>query len=346
MVRSVSFWDEAANGVYDRLVLGSEAPPDIKRLLMQEDQILIRTLDRYTHSRENVVFIEVGSGTGRYMKLLGKRVILDELYSHHLKYIVGIDFSERMIRTSINNLSHPKTVEGEMMPSFSREVCSETGLEPSQIAKILRERMLFVNADATRPFLRSSINAVVGIMFGTLGNVPEHSQLLKNSARVFQNKGKLIITVFNREVKEVGLKGYEELVEKGFKSLAPLRWDKRLSAFTSVAGFYSRWFSYREFRELLEKHAFGTTNVIPIATQGLLAIVDMEREMADNQSSKNRIQDSLDLLCPSCGDIIAPLPSKAHNMSCRMCGTQYTGETIDGFYVARLVKPKSTSGGV
>ena len=86
---TISFWDNAATGLYDKFVLGSDAPYDIRRLIAQEDQIVKEVIEGYIANGGNVVFVEIGSGTGRYVNLLSRQILLDKDYRRCLKYVVG-----------------------------------------------------------------------------------------------------------------------------------------------------------------------------------------------------------------------------------------------------------------
>lgn len=339
VARSMDFWNQAANGFYDQLVLGNDAPYDIKRLLAEEDKILINAVDSYVENGRDLVFVELGSGTGRYLKLLGKKVILDRLYGKHLKYIIGVDFSEPMITTSINNLVRSGRTQGKREPSLAEGVSLEARLSIQEVETRLRERILFIRADGTKPFLKShGINIVIGIMFGTFGNIPQQEELLQNIADSFEDSGKLIITVFNREFKGVGFKGYSQLAAKGFRSLSPLVWDEEASVFTSGAGFYSRWFSHEEFKGLLNKHFSGNLQIVSVAIQGLLATVNLEGgKESGRHLTSGKLEPAINLLCPICGQVTASLPSEVRNIACSSCGAHYNTEVVRGFRVTNLI---------
>ena len=334
----LDFWDNAADGVYDKFVLGTDAPYEIRRLLAQEDSELIGVIESYLVKGHNVVFVEIGSGTGRYMRLFGKLIFTNELYKKHLRYIIGIDFSRHMIETSARALVSSTTVGKNKILPLIAELKTMTGLTSKDILGTLSKRVQLLHADATKPFLEASnAKIVVGIMFGTLGNIPDAASVISNVKSLVHNEGIVVVTVFNSEAIDVGFKAYSELTKRGFTNLAPLRWDPVNSVFTSDLGFYSRWFSFQEFKTLIEKNLETKAEIIPLASQGMLAKAILSSVPKVSQSLATQHQNpTLKVLCPTCGNAIGIVPVSDKKLLCDTCGHDYAVITINHLHVPSL----------
>jgi hypothetical protein len=66
-MRSLNFWDAVASDYYDVYVLGQNAPLEIRGFIEEEDKKLYRSLESLIKDREEFIFVELGSGTGRYV---------------------------------------------------------------------------------------------------------------------------------------------------------------------------------------------------------------------------------------------------------------------------------------
>jgi len=334
----LDFWDNAADGVYDRFVLGTDAPYEIRRLLAQEDRELTGVIESYFATGHDVVFIEIGSGTGRYIRLFGKLIFTNELYRKHLSYIVGTDFSMNMIETSAHTLVSSTTLHKNKTLSLITELKTITGLPSKDILATLSKRFQLLHADATKPFLEASnAKIVVGIMFGTLGNIPDAAAVISNVKSLVHNEGIVIVTVFNSEAIDVGFKAYSELTKRGFTNLAPLRWDPDNSVFTSDLGFYSRWYSFQEIKTLIESNLETKADIIPLASQGLLAKATLSSVPKTSQPSRNQNEyPTLKVLCPNCGNPISVVPVTDKKLLCDRCARDYAVTTIKPLCIPSL----------
>lgn len=334
----LDFWDNAADGVYDKFVLGADAPYEIRHLLAQEDKELMEVIESYLVDGHDVVFIEIGSGTGRYMRLFGKLIFTNKLYKKHLRYIIGIDFSRRMIEASAHALVGSTGARKNKESSLIAELKTITGLTSQYILDTISERVHLLHADATKPFLEASnTKIVVGIMFGTLGNIPDAAAVISNVKSLVHNEGVVVVTVFNSEATDIGFKAYSELTKRGFTNLAPLRWDPQNSVFTSDLGFYSHWFSFREFKTLMEKHLEAKTDIIPLASQGMLAKAILSGTPKVSQSLDiQRQPPTVRVLCPTCGNAIGIVPVSDKKLLCDVCGHDYTVITINHLCIPSL----------
>jgi SAM-dependent methyltransferase len=326
------FWDSAAKKYYDNFILTNGSPYEIKRLLETEDRFINESLTQIFSNDDDVVFIEIGSGTGRYLRLLGRKALTDNKYQKHLRHIIGIDFSKSMIETSIRNIIHSKKNIGSKILPLVAELKTTTNLSLQTITDGLKQKIQLIHADVTKPFLEvTGVKIVVGIMFGTLGNIPNQEAVLNHIKELVDENGEIIITIFNSEAVDVGFKTYRELAEKGFSSLSQIKFSGDTNAFTSDTGFYSRWFSSKDLKDLLEKIFHARVNIIPIASQGMLATLTIYP-----RSIKKESEIGLRILCPECGSALMNLPTTLSKISCKKCLKSYTIFHINGFHVPSL----------
>lgn len=329
------FWEDASKKDYDLLVLGRDAPEEIQNFLHEEDKRLSGVVDKYIQGNKDVVFAEIGSGTGRYLKCFGRKIMTDKQYNKHLRYVVGLDFCKPMIQTSIKNLVCSRTVNGKTFVSLADQLSSDTGFSLESIKKKLASRIHLINGDATKPFLRvSGAHVVVGIMFGTLGNISKSDKVFQNVNRIFSDGGKVVVTVFNKKFIDIGTKSYKELSRRGFKSLDLLSVEN--STFSSEEGFYSHWFDEEKFKPLLAKHFKPEPQVSPFATRGLMGVA--EPYPSEKQVERKKLR--LDILCPRCGNAIDAVPVQPARLACSSCGITYEIEESEGFRYPVLMDKK------
>jgi len=323
---TVKFWNEAAKGVYDTCVLGARAPKKVKDFIVEEDKRITRVLESYVKRGKEVVFVEIGSGTGRYLKLFGKKILTDKSFSRNLKYIVGIDFSEAMIKTSIENLVHSREIGNVTIRSLVDELAPEMNISTKTMKKKLSSRVILVNGDiTTKPFLRiAGINVVVGVLFGTLGNIsPRKRGLALRNMRTISTDPEFLITVFDHKKMQVGWEIYRELSNAGFYLLKPMVTHN--SEFTTTKGFYSEWFTEETFKSLLNKNfAHDESEVIPFK-HGLFGRVKVKGNAPLGEFT-------MDLVCVKCGGVLSRLPLPAvKSLKCSSCSSSYKVVKYLGF---------------
>jgi len=346
---SLKFWDAAASETYDVYVLGKRAPEEIKLFLAEEDEKLDEVIDNYINKKKNTVFVEIGSGTGRYMMRYGARVILNENYRKYLKYIIGIDFSKQMIETCIRNLSLTRVVRGERLSSIVEKLSIKTGIPLKDIREQLLRRVYLINADANKACLKISgeFNVVIGIMFGTLGNIADVRKTLANVSEMMKDDGSLVVTVFNERFADIGFNLYDELANRGFQELRGITWTRKNhgGSFTTETGFLSHWFTEEEFRELVKKH-FSIKNIHLVSKRGLMAIAKSKRRkrllrMPTRIKERGIDSSSVNLLCPNCGEVLGMIQLESNELHCAVCNKNYVVENHHGFRVPILVEPQN-----
>lgn len=229
------FWD-AASEHYDDFVI-KRPPPIMGKYEKWEDKIL-DTIIVDVLKKEEVIFLEIGSGTGRYLTRYGERFKRGIYPFTNLLAIVGIDFSEKMLEKSIKNL------------------------ENNKLKELIGTKIFLIRADARNlpisfkkdPSLRH-VKKVVAIMFGTIGNIPtgrekvlEHlsSDLLKHNAIG-------VISFFNKDaLLKTGIEEYNKITEVVGR---PLTYFNEGIVVTQRDGrpfFYTKWFDYNEFTAQIE----------------------------------------------------------------------------------------------
>jgi len=213
-------------------------------------------IERSDGNHKGVVFIEVGSGPGRYLVQFGGKIesndnaceqfrknsassdlySYDPLYEKNLKLIVGIDFSERMIRSALEWLKQNKLCD-----------------------LFLNDRIVMIQAASQ--FLNLSFqdtpykdsHKIVTCVFQTLGNQMERSlqiDLLKKMYKWAQPHGIIFVSVFNRGVFHHYFEPYYLGIEE---TIGPIHRDEESlekAILKTKWGVYSRWFDRKALRDL------------------------------------------------------------------------------------------------
>lgn len=335
---TADFWDDAASKNYDVLVLGDDAPNEIRSFIRLEDKRLDDVISSYIKKNKDVIFVEIGSGTGRYLRYFGEKIICFKKYEEHLKYVIGVDFSKKMIEASIENLVHTRKVNEQTITSLADLLARKMNFPIEKIREKLASKVVVMYADASKPFLRVvGANVVVGIMFGTLGNIgeKERKKVLSNVCSMLEeSKGKAIITVFDKVAMKIGYEVYNELASKGFTRLGNIKF--RDSDFTSPKGFYSHWFSLDKFNTLLENQFKKRPAIESIGARGLLAIAE-PKTFRPTKKTKPGIY----LLCPSCGETIGTVPLRDQTLTCDHCKVRYIVKEFRGFRFPVLISAET-----
>jgi len=231
------FWDSASEH-YDDSVL-KNPPPFMGKYEKWEDKIL-DTILLDVLRKEKVILLEIGSGTGRYLMRYGERLKKQIYPFTNLLAIIGVDFSEKMIAKSIENL------------------------EKRQLQKLINDRIFIIQADArnlpisfTKDPLISSVKKVVAIMFGTIGNIPTNREKLFEhlSSDLLETNAIGVISFFNKAaLTSIGIEEYTKIPDVIGR---PLIYFNEGIITTQQRGrqfFFTQWFDYNNFVNQIKKY--------------------------------------------------------------------------------------------
>jgi SAM-dependent methyltransferase/uncharacterized protein YbaR (Trm112 family) len=326
--RFLTFWNKVAKD-YDEFVLSKDSPPEVRALEEAEDKFFDLILREHICSQKKTVFVEIGSGTGRYLTRCLEKVFADRAYNQFLSYIIGVDFSVKMIEKSIQNIC-------SFLPKFAEIMKVDLPVAERR----LKDRLLFINADAARPYLSVEGGALtlVGVMFGTLGNIPQtdHDAVLSRIKHLIDHGGEGIITVFNAREADIGQTTYRELDRLVG---VDLNWDESTSTFsTSDKGFYSHWFDETTLIELLNRKKFNVIEIREIAKRGIGVRISTNSGRIRILGIRNKKPGGILLVCPICSSRLSPLPLPVEKrlIVCPHCSTRYPIKEIQGFDVPIL----------
>lgn len=244
-------WNKLS-GDYDKYVIDkSSAYPEARNYENFEEALVLGILKGLADRGKDVAFIEAGSGTGRYMKILGYKITphkkpvnsvhsYDDNLSRRLKLIVGVDFSEKMIGITHEKLKSLVVEKGITL--FDKLVQGDKlRLINDRIENTKEDRILKKNEkDWTR---------MVCCMFGTFGNISKEAreEALKQMAEWTGSNGVLITSVFNRDkLKDLGYYSYWAV--RGLIGVPEFDYDN--GDVTTNQGFLSHWYTLEELREL------------------------------------------------------------------------------------------------
>ena len=306
--RSLRFWEKSPMNYYVH-VMTEHAPKEICDYLQKEDDLLLDFLDGLVKEKEDFIFLEIGSGTGRYVNLLAERMMKNPSYDEHLKFVLGIDFSLNMIKTNIDLLcsseskfmnisNNNKKIE---IPSILKNIFHND----VKIKNKLNQRIFFINGDASLPFLRvKGIKVVIATMFGTLGNIRYRRKSFIKEISKLSDDIIHIVTGFDKTKCEIGSKRYHELANHGFDELQKINLYDRTD-FSSSEGFYSHWFSEKEFCDLVSLNGFKLVKNGNILDRGFYGITKLSKSKLSKIFSSHSKE--LTLLSSS-GDPLIILP--------------------------------------
>jgi SAM-dependent methyltransferase len=345
--RAKEFWRGASQEArYEYLVDSPMASPEIRAFHDDEESVLLNLLQQYVDREQNVAFIEIGCGPGRIIRRIAGNIVKQpKTWGRYVRYVVGVDFEIRMIERSIESLiKKERIVRDWVSVGTAHELSQLTDQSPASVKTIFREQVAFVDADAELPFLRcKSITPIVGLMFGTLGNIQRTKSILRCVSKLCGSNGKALIVVFKKENHPVGLERYTSLANRDFEPLKKTEWKEEGGYFTSPKGFYSRWFSADELRDLLKPYFARGFKVKELGRNGLYAILSPKSSI-----SRITIRDAfysrtekphLHLLCPVCGTElqggVLPLQSSS-DLLCPRKGCRFKVRNIMDFMVPIL----------
>ena len=220
-----------------------------------EEIFITHYLDSLLKNQE-VTFVDVGSGPGRYLILLGSKIGInsckdlkknqetgrlyqyDEIYDKNLRYIIGIDYSEEMT-------------------SYCARLLKKYGL-----GQFLNERIFPITGIAQNFNLDSKsldhTHKVIVCTFQTLGNQENTElqvQMLKSMKKLALPQGTILVSVFNKKLfKDFGLKKfYGREVKRTVGEIVTSKEDEKNAILRTSQGIYSKWFSKDDLEDLFRR---------------------------------------------------------------------------------------------
>lgn len=240
---------------YDKYIIDkSTAYPLVRNYENFEEALVLGIIKGLADRGEDITFIEAGSGTGRYMKILGYKITphkepknnvysYDENLSRHLKLIAGVDFSEKMIETTRRKLKRIVIEDGINM--YDK-------LVQGNKLRLINEDIKNTSVDDILKGNEKRWTRVVCCMFGTFGNISEEDreEALKRMVEWRGSNGILIISLFNRDrLKDLGYYYYNAVRDLyGNPGFDYNKWDV-----TTDKNFLSHWYGLEEVEELAKK---------------------------------------------------------------------------------------------
>jgi SAM-dependent methyltransferase len=238
-----SFWNKASQN-YDEYVTDKvTAYPEIRNYENFEESLTLAIVNYLATKGKDFAFIEAGSGTGRYMEILGYKVVrsiknsqaglfpYDDSLSKYLKVIVGIDFAKRMIVTAERRL---------------RGIINEEG---NSLYELLGDRLRFINRpieDISEELIlkgdEKGLTRFICCMFGTLGNIHREARkrAVRCMSRLVGDDGILLLSVFNRnKLKELGYYSYWAV--QGLIGVPDINYEE--GDVITKKGFLSHWYT-------------------------------------------------------------------------------------------------------
>jgi SAM-dependent methyltransferase len=229
-----------------------------------EDIFIEQYLGKLLKDRK-VVFVDAGSGPGRYLLLLGSKISsnacreskknpdtetlykYDASYEKNLRYIIGIDYSEEM------TLHSAKLLRRYGLGSYIYErIFPITGI----VQDFNLNNAVFDDA-----------YKVIVCTFQTLGNQENRDlqvQLLKSMKRLASPNGTIIVSVFNKRLfKDFGLKTfYGREVKRTVGNVIASKEDEENSILRTTKGVYSKWFSKNDLESLFKEAKITNYNIM------------------------------------------------------------------------------------
>lgn len=251
LMRDLEYWNRVADD-YDRSLVSRSTAEEASILYEEfEDKYIDKIIER--NKGNKIVLIEIGAGTGRYL-----RKYADD---DRIQYIIGIEFSPKMILRALKNLEDYKDKIGKKI-LIVQGLGEKTSISVDSIEE-----------------LKDAIPIVICV-FNTLGNIePEERRLkvLKIVRDMIGERGIGVISVFNRElmlpdrsseISECERYYYDDRIER---LIVPPRWRERIKIYSRklakkyepvhfdkengdirTEDFYSHWFEKDEFINLLK----------------------------------------------------------------------------------------------
>ncbi len=238
--------------------------------------------------KKQVTFVDVGSGPGRYLILLGSKIGIhsckdlkknpetgrlyqyDKNYEKNLRYVIGIDYSEEMIL-------------------HSTRLLKKYGLGQFLNKKIFPVAGIAQNFNLNKKML-SDTHKVIVCTFQTLGNqenVELQVQMLKSMKNLASPHGTILISVFNKKLfKDFGLKKfYGREVKRTVGEIVASKKDVENSILRTSKGVYSKWFSKEDLEDLFLRAKISKYKIMDV--KSLQPISGYEEYLKEEEQKKD-----------------------------------------------------------
>lgn len=287
LIKGILASKNMAKQYFKNVVHPTEAAWSARSYERFEDIFITNYLDTLLQNQE-VIFLDAGSGPGRYMILLGSKIMAssckklkrspetsklykyDERYDRNLKYIIGIDYSEEMT-------SH----------------CARL-LKRYGLGKLLNER-IFPITGITQNFnlnqkILENMHKVIVCTFQTLGNqesIDLQVQMLKSMKKLASPHGTILISVFNKKLfKDFGLKKfYGREVRRTVGEIVTTKEDVENAILRTSKGVYSKWFSRDDLEDLFRRTKISNYKIMD--EQSLKPIVGFDEYLKVEEQRKD-----------------------------------------------------------
>ena len=223
-----AIWDDMAID-YDKSVENNQ-DPIVANYLKKEIEILTSLCNRVYDSNKNCSIIDMGTGTGRVIFALDKK-----LQGNGIKFY-GVEVSEPMLnRANQKNQNH----EGVSKIEFLKFDLTDENLSE---------------------YFESDEKNIVMCLYNTLGVIPsdKRKKFINNMKSIAGENGLTVITAFNGDdFGFVAPKLYNPMMPM-IKQIDQDSFDEKNRVFQNGLGFRSQWFTKNELKIMLD------TNLEPI----------------------------------------------------------------------------------
>lgn len=185
--RDLNYWDRIADCYDVALVNEDTAEIESRNFEDFEEEYVQSIINEQVKNGNKLTFIEIGCGTGRYLKQL--------VSNENIKLLIGIDFSQKMVENAITNIK-----KFNFPGTFDNKVIMVRGLGEKVLVSPWR-------SNTTRDTI-----PIVICAFNTLGNIEtaeRRFEIINNIKQAIGENGVGIISVFNTDFfSDLGMKYY------------------------------------------------------------------------------------------------------------------------------------------
>ncbi|MDE1763684.1 MAG: methyltransferase domain-containing protein [Thaumarchaeota archaeon] len=278
--------DNMAKQYFRNVVHPTDAAWSARSYERFEDIFVIQYLDKLLKDKK-VVFIDAGSGPGRYLLLLGSKISADSCKELKKNPETGILY--RYDSSYERNLSHIIGIDYSMeMTSHSAKLLRRYGLGYCFYDRIFPINGIVQNFHLNHRMFEDTYKVIV-CTFQTLGNQENHDlqvQLLKSMKNLAKPHGTIIVSVFNKKLfKSFGLKTfYGREVKKTVGDIVTSKEDEDNFILRTTKGVYSKWFSKGELEGLFKEA--GLTNYSIMDEDSLSPISGYEQYLKKEEQER------------------------------------------------------------